>query len=58
MPLFQNGKRSKGTFIVAQSQYNSGGDYNEYQLLTLTNSELFEEGAWFRERLLRSERRG
>lgn len=56
MSQIQNGQRIKGVFTVERSQYNSRGDYVEYQLVdTLTGQ---KSGAWIREKDLKMERRG
>ncbi|KAF1844079.1 uncharacterized protein K460DRAFT_408385 [Cucurbitaria berberidis CBS 394.84] len=58
MPQFLNGQRTKGSFIVDKSQYNSRGGYVEYQLLDPLTGGLHKNGAWIREKELKIERHG
>lgn len=58
MSQILNGQRVKGVFTVDKAQYNSRGDYVEYQLLDTLTGSLHKNGAWIREKDLKMERRG
>ena len=56
MSIIEGGVRMKGTFSVAKSRYNGAKAFHEYQLLD-PNGQLYQRGAWVRERDLRLEKR-
>lgn len=58
MSQIMNGQRVKGVFKIQALQYNSRGDYVEYQLRDPLTDTLHRNGAWIRERDLKIERRG
>ncbi|KAF2197241.1 hypothetical protein GQ43DRAFT_216431 [Delitschia confertaspora ATCC 74209] len=59
MAIQQNGVRTRGTFTVHQSQLNRGRGFIEYQLKQVDgDGTLYMGGEWFRERDLKSGRRG
>ena len=56
MSFIENGTRCKKVFTVEKSRLHSSGTY-EYQLVD-SRGKLFKNGAWFRENVLRLEKRG
>lgn len=57
MSQILNNQRVKGVFTVSLSQYNSRGGYVEYQLLDPLTDKLHKNGAWIREKDLKTEKR-
>lgn len=51
------GDRVRGNYEIKKSRYNRAGGYTEYQLLVPLTQELHNQGAWYRERELRIDRR-
>ncbi|KAH7401362.1 hypothetical protein BKA66DRAFT_450291 [Pyrenochaeta sp. MPI-SDFR-AT-0127] len=58
MSQILNGQRIKGVFTIDALQYNSRGDYVEYQLRDALTEQLHRNGAWIREKDLKLDRRG
>lgn len=57
MSQIMNGVRTKGIYQIYKSQYNSRGGFVEYQMLDPLTGQKHKHGAWFRENLLRLEKR-
>jgi hypothetical protein len=57
MSYIDNGIRCKKAFMVEKLRLHSSGSYFEYQLVD-SRGKLFKKGAWFKENVLRLEKRG
>lgn len=56
MSMIEGGIRMKGVFTVANARLHSSRTYYEYQLVD-GNGRWYQDGAWVRERDLRTEKR-
>lgn len=51
MSVIENGIRKKGTFTIRKAQYNTSGEFYEYQLTD--SGQVYSGGAWIRENNLK-----
>jgi hypothetical protein len=57
MSIIDGGIRIKGIFIVTRGRLHRSGSYYEYQLKDSASGSAHNNGAWIREKQLRTEKR-